>query len=142
MLVLDCSVAAAWVFQDEQTPRALEILDLTATKGAWVPPLWHDEMAHVLMVGHRRGRLSKHQVTTFLKAICDLPIKTADVLAVTKNDIWQQKASWGLSGYDAAYVYLALQRHLPLATLDRKLGETAITLGVKGVEPEESPLPF
>ncbi|MFM7631538.1 MAG: type II toxin-antitoxin system VapC family toxin [Alphaproteobacteria bacterium] len=133
MMVLDASVAAAWVFQDEQTPKALEILDLIAKDGAIVPPLWHDELTHVLMVGYRRGRLSSDQVAIFLNAVADLPLKTADVVTVTKRGLWQQKESWGLSGYDAAYLHLALQRSIPLATLDQKLAATAERVGVAGV---------
>jgi len=133
MMVLDASVAAAWVFQDEQTPKALEILDLIAQNGAIVPPLWHDELTHVLMVGYRRGRISSDQVTLFLNAVADLPLKTADVVTVTKRGLWQQKESWGLSGYNAAYLHLALQRSIPLATLDQKLAAVAERVGVAGV---------
>lgn len=129
MMVLDASIAAAWVFQDEQTPKALEILDLIANDGAIIPPLWHDELAHVLMVGYRRGRLTQDQVAIFLNAVAALPLKTADTVSVMKHGLWQKKESWGLSGYDAAYLHLALQRNIPLATLDQKLAATAGRVG-------------
>ncbi len=131
MMVLDCSVAAAWVFQDEQTPKALQILERIGKDGAIVPPLWHDELGNVLMVGYRRGRLSQDQVTLFLNAVADLPLKTAEVVTVTKRGLWHEKASWGLSGYDAAYLHLALQRKIPLATLDQTLAATALRLGAR-----------
>jgi predicted nucleic acid-binding protein len=133
MIVLDASVAAAWIFQDEQTPKALDILDLIAKDSGIVPPLWHDELTNVLMVGYRRGRLSQDQVAIFLSAVRDLPIKTADTVSVTKYGFWSQKEAWGLSGYDAAYLHLALQGNIPLATLDQKLAATAVRVGAEVV---------
>jgi predicted nucleic acid-binding protein len=37
----------------------------------------------------------------------------------------------GLSAYDAAYLQLALELRVPLATLDRQLAQVAATLGIK-----------
>lgn len=48
-LVLDCSVAVSWCFEDEATPETEAILERVRDEGAIVPALWHLELGNVLI---------------------------------------------------------------------------------------------
>ncbi|MCG6115473.1 MAG: type II toxin-antitoxin system VapC family toxin [Mesorhizobium sp.] len=47
-LVLDASVAIAWLFADETTDATEAIFDEVAAKGAIVPAIWSLEVANAL----------------------------------------------------------------------------------------------
>src|SRR5258706_13797263 len=55
-LVLDRSVALAWIYADETTDAVLRLFDDVRIHGAWVPGLWRWEIANVLELNVRRGR--------------------------------------------------------------------------------------
>ena len=57
-LVIDASVVVAWLFDDENEPRADRVLDQLVEEGALVPQLWHLETRNSLLTAERRGRLS------------------------------------------------------------------------------------
>ena len=46
--VIDCSVAMAWLFQDEVTPKTSGLLKRLATETAIVPAWWFIEITNVL----------------------------------------------------------------------------------------------
>ena len=56
-LVLDCSLAIAWCFEDEASAAADAILERVRDDGALVPALWVWEVANVLTLAARRGRI-------------------------------------------------------------------------------------
>ncbi|MDR0847738.1 MAG: type II toxin-antitoxin system VapC family toxin, partial [Propionibacteriaceae bacterium] len=56
-VVVDASVAAAWFLQDEATQFTDSILVRASRDGLVVPALWRFELANVLLVCQRRGRL-------------------------------------------------------------------------------------
>ena len=55
--VLDCSVAMAWCFGDEADAYSDRVLEELEQGTALVPCLWSLEVANVLLVAERRGRL-------------------------------------------------------------------------------------
>ena len=44
--VLDCSIAVAWLFDDEAAPEADALLDRLKNDSALVPGLWHLEIGN------------------------------------------------------------------------------------------------
>ena len=56
--VLDCSVAVAWLFDDEATPATDSLLDRLKDSGALVPSLWRLELGNVLSRAERHRRIS------------------------------------------------------------------------------------
>ena len=56
--VLDCSVAMAWLFKDEATPKTAELLNRLATEIALVPAWWFVEITNVLALAERKGRIT------------------------------------------------------------------------------------
>ena len=118
--VLDCSVAASWLFDDEATPETDALLDQLKEEGAVVPGIWHLEIGNVLVRAERRKRISTARVATYLQLLRRLAIVTdteTDERALRETLMLARE--WRLSTYDAAYLELAMRRGKPLATLDR-----------------------
>ncbi|MES1258798.1 MAG: type II toxin-antitoxin system VapC family toxin [Acidobacteriota bacterium] len=127
--VLDASVSACWAFADEDHPIAGAAFDSLQTGEALVPALWWFEIRNILIVNERRGRIDEKETGIFLGALAQLRIRVdrepeqASVLRMAREQ--------RLSVYDAAYLELAYREKLPLATLDRRLGEAAQLTGVQ-----------
>lgn len=127
--VLDSSVALSWCFEDEVTEATLRIRERLSTERAVVPSLWLLEVAHVLLLGARRGRLTAEAAAEFADLLLGLPI---DVVEPERDiaDLMQLAAEHRLTAYDAAYLQVAAACRLPLATLDATLAEAARAAGV------------
>lgn len=128
MYVLDASVTMAWCFDDESAALAERALDLLVEDEALVPSLWTYEIANVVAVAHRRDRLTEAAATRFVDLLQQLPIVVSgDVDLAALVDAARRH---GLSAYGAAYLTLAAQHGLPLATLDERLAARAVEAGV------------
>lgn len=129
--VLDCSITMTWCFEDEKTPEGDAILEslMQEEESALVPTLWHLEVVNVLSISERQGRLSAAKASLFLDLLSDLPIHTDESLKDPRSLFFLSR-TYGLSAYDAAYLSLALQEQIPLATLDKKLKAAANLAGV------------
>jgi len=130
--VVDCSVAMAWLFHDEATPKTAALLNRLATETALVPGWWFIEITNVLALTGRRGRITPTQSDAFIADLGKLGIERDDeapdrafthLLALCRTH--------RLTGYDAVYLDLAVRRNLPLATLDEDLRKSAKKLGVR-----------
>ncbi|HMS89710.1 MAG TPA: type II toxin-antitoxin system VapC family toxin [Acidimicrobiales bacterium] len=127
--VVDTSVAMAWVFEDEATPATDALLERLRDGSAVVPSLWRFEVANVLAVAERRGRITEAQSVRFSRLLGALPIDVDDDPA-TLQELVHTARHHGLSAYDASYLLLALRLGAPLATLDGRLRDAAKTAGV------------
>ena len=76
--VLDSSVALSWCFQDEVSAATLQIRERLSAERAVVPSLWLLEVANVLALGIRRGRLTAETAAEFADLLVGLPIDVAD----------------------------------------------------------------
>ena len=126
-----------WCFLDEVSPYVQSVLSAFSSQTALVPSIWPLEVANVLVVGERRGRLTNAERLRFLTILRALPIEVETstkehvlgaVLNVAKDN--------NLSAYDASYLELAMREGVPLATLDEKLLTAAKELGVKSFQSE------
>ena len=127
-LVVDASVVMAWLFDDEDEPRADDVLELLEEDGALVPQLWHLETRNTLLVAERRGRVAAGGIKERLDALRGLPIRTdADPDLQSAFDLARAHE---LSFYDAMYLELAKRESAELATLDGPLGRAAVAEGV------------
>ena len=127
-LVVDASVVVAWLFDDEDEPRADRVLERLEGDGALVPQLWHLETRNSLLVAERRGRLSAGGVKERLDALKGLPIRTDEEPDL--QSAFDLARAHGLSFYDALYLELAKRESAELATLDGALGRAAVAEGV------------
>jgi predicted nucleic acid-binding protein len=106
-------------------------MDRVAAEGALVPHLWPLEIANGLEMAIRRKRITVPDRGETLAVLRRLPIDIQPV---------QRERDWGivlglasrhrLTAYDASYLALALEKKLPLATLDEELADAARAEGV------------
>ena len=131
-LVLDSSIALAWVYADETTDAVLGLFDDIIIDGAWVPGLWRWEIANVLQLNVRRGRHAGDFRDGALSSLALLPVK---VDAEADRQAWSATLHlaerYGLTVYDASYLEIASRRKIPLATLDWQLRAAAASDGVQ-----------
>ena len=122
-IVIDASIAAAWVFDDESDPRADALISRAVNGDGIVPQHWHLEVRNAVIMGERRGRLTYEQAQGCLFDLSQLRLRTDSepdidaALSLTR--------AHGLTIYDAVYLELALRRRAALATLDSRLGRAA-----------------
>ena len=127
-MVLDASVAVAWLLEDEDVPDAFAPFGAVAEPGAVVPQLWHLEIRNALLAAERRGRIAPNQVAARLADLNTLPIHVDQ-----EPDL---DAAMGLARdhrltfYDAMYLELAIRRDAQLATLDDALARAAAVEGL------------
>ena len=132
-VVLDASVAVAWLFDDEDGPRADTTLTHLENDMTFVPQLWHLEVRSALLGAERRRRIGTDEIEERLRFLRELPIRTdtepdlgtAFTLARTRR----------LSFHDAVYLELARRRDAALATLDAALAQAAVAEGLVLIEP-------
>ena len=122
----------AWCFEDETAPEADLALQVVEGLGGIVPSIWPLEVANVLVVAERRGRIVPADLTRFLTLLQVLPIQV-EVEAVDRvwTGILSLAREHSLSTYDAAYLELAARHGAPLLTLDGDLKRVAATLGIR-----------
>jgi predicted nucleic acid-binding protein len=129
-VVLDCSVAMAWCFADEYSDYAQQVLKSLGMTTPFVPSLWRYEVANVLVVAERRGRIAAADSDRFLELLTCLRIIVDDGGAAAWKATLTLARRTGLAAYDAAYLELALRGGLPVATLDERMRKAAIEHGV------------
>ncbi len=129
--VVDCSIAMAWLFHDEATPKTTALLHRLATQTALVPGWWFIEITNVLALAERKGRITPAQSDAFIADLSQLGIERDDEApARAFTHLLGLCRRHRLTSYDAIYLDLAVRRTLPLATLDDDLCKTAKQLGV------------
>ena len=130
--VLDCSVTLAWLFPDEATEATDHLRDSLVEGRAFAPALWPIEVANVLLVATRRGRVDSEEWEQLYAHLEALPI---EIDPVSTSHVWgktlQLANAHRLSVDDAMYLELALRMRLPLATLDRALSKAARLEGLE-----------
>ena len=134
--VLDCSIAVAWLFEDEATPETDALLDRLKDDSALVPGLWHLELGNVLTQAERRKRISVARTAAHLERLGRLPIVTdTETERRALRETLTLARTYGLTTYDAAYLELAMRRGVELATRDKALIRAA-----RGVEVRTLPV--
>jgi len=131
VFVLDCSVALAWCLEDESNEYADNLLDLLVDQQAIVPSLWHLEVMNVLLMAQRRGRVEQGKIPLILQTLSNLPISTDKrEIGINDENFINFANQYQLTSYDATYLYLAKREKIPVATLDKKMQQVAIELGL------------
>ena len=138
--MLDASVAATWCLDDESDAYSLAALRSLTAGGVMVPHLWGLEVANVLLIAERRGRISTEDVNRACTSLLSLPI-AVDPVARDRalTTVLRLARLHGLTSYDAAYLELAIRHDLPIATLDAALAVAAESEGVERWRQEEAP---
>lgn len=126
--VIDASMAVTWFLRDEDHPAADGLLRKVYNQGAYVPDLFWHEMRNVLLICYRRQRLSFEDVFNSMEQLSTFPITTSAI--EDSGRIVTLAETHRLTAYDSAYLALALETRMPLATLDKQLATAASKAGV------------
>jgi predicted nucleic acid-binding protein len=127
-LVLDTSIAATWLFEDEASDESQALLRSLKESGAYVPSLFWHEARNMLINGLRRKRLLIEQLPVLMAFVRALPLQ--DCGAGPDNQVLNLAARHNLTAYDAAYVELAMSKRATLATKDKRMTAAAELEGV------------
>jgi predicted nucleic acid-binding protein len=130
--VVDCSFAAALFLPDKRSHVVHSFFEeLAEPFQIWVPALWWYEFSNVLVTATRTKTIGGADLQRIISLFGGLPIETEALFpqALTLG-IHGLAMEYGLSGYDAAYLDLALRLQSPLATLDRQLHRASGRCGV------------
>ena len=129
--VLDCSIAAAWLFEDEAGPVTDALLRRLTRDGAFVPGLWRLELGNVLAQAERSKRTDATRIARWIERLEKLPIVVdPETGSRAFREILGLARQERLTTYDATYLELAIRKAIPLATLDRALARAARRRGV------------
>jgi predicted nucleic acid-binding protein len=130
--VVDCSIAMAWLFHDEATPKTAALLNRLATETALVPAWWFIEITNVLAMAEGKGRITATQSEAFIADLGKLGIERDDEAPDRAfTHLLTLCRTHQLTSYDAVYLDLAVRRNLPLASLHDDLRKTANKVGVR-----------
>jgi predicted nucleic acid-binding protein len=89
-------------------------------------------MMNAIAVAVRRKRIQSEQAASFLGLLSSFDFHVADGPDITDLPRLSALASrYQLTAYDTAYLDLAKQRALPLATLDDDLRKAALAEGIE-----------
>jgi predicted nucleic acid-binding protein len=131
----DVSACMPWCCEDEATDASEQLLQLAARfLPLHVPSLWPWEMMNAVAVACRRGRIPIDRASQFFEQIAAFDIRIAPAPPIADfTRISELAARFKLTAYDAAYLDLARQLRIPLATLDADLRKAATSEGVQTV---------
>ena len=111
---------------DEESPYARAVLAIPSC--AFIAPaVWRSEVANVLVVAERRGRLAD-AAAAMHALLRDYPVTVVASTQIVAEIVLAKKHK--LSVYDVAYLALAIAERAPLATLDAKLARAAEAEGL------------
>jgi predicted nucleic acid-binding protein len=133
--VLDASVVLTWCFPDENTDLAQQVADrFKRGDTALAPSFWPHEVLNTLLAGEKRKRISREMIRNFLDDLGVLPIALELIpTGIVFDRIQTLSRKHGLTAYDAAYLDLALENRVALATLDDALIGACMDAGVPSV---------
>lgn len=123
-MVVDASVAAAWILPDEHSKNAEALKIEIAERSMLVPTLWWAETRNLLLMAERRGRIEEAITAKALAQLARLPI--AFDSEPEEGALLSLARLHQLSVYDALYLELARRKGTALATLDKRLAAACL----------------
>ena len=134
-VVIDASLASAWCFPDEQTAYTRAVFQAVSSSAVdtVAPGLWAYEIRNSILMALRRGRISEPDSAQLLASLNELNVRLSE--PASYDDVFSLAQEHGLTVYDAAYLDLAIQERLTLASLDGQLVRTAQKVGIQLFQP-------
>jgi predicted nucleic acid-binding protein len=114
--VLDASVTLAVIFEDEFSPYADAVVEVSRREHALTSIVWPLEVANAILTAVRRGRVAEADVSLLVDAIRELSVDIDREAA--DGSLTHAAVSLGiahrLSAYDASYLDVAIRLLRPL----------------------------
>lgn len=134
--IIDDSLAMNWYLTDEQDREySISVFSALGQREILVPSLWIYEIANVLLVAHRRSRISVERIQYVLETVTDFNLRIDEVVPESALRLSRLALQHGLTVYDAAYLDLALRSCAPIATKDKALLQAMQASNVHLVNP-------
>jgi predicted nucleic acid-binding protein len=132
LIVIDASLMIAWLLEESAIALATELNELFERETLVVPAHWSAEVGNGLVVNLRRGRIPPDKLDTLIEqcSALDFLVETADSVEHIST-LARFATLQSLTFYDAAYVQIALERSIPLGTLDKEMRGAAARLGIR-----------
>ena len=122
--VADASALAAVAFVES---GAATVTRQLAGSELLAPPLLPAELTNVAWKKCRRQPMSAERVSEQLTQILRVPVS---LVRVDHTEVLQLALLWGLSAYDASYLWVAWSMKTPLVTLDHRLAAVAAEMSL------------
>lgn len=123
-IVVDASVCLKWVFNEEDSDSARQLLKKYegGTLLLMAPSLWEYEITNALTTAVRRKKISSKKSELFLQLFMQA---TPQIISISQHlgIILENAKKYTLSAYDSAYVTLAKESGSTLISSDRQLFE-------------------
>ncbi len=135
VVVVDASVVLSWILPGEETEKTLTLRNRAVKDRAvklLVPPIFWYEVANVLWVAVKRGRIVKSMAMEGLEALLDFQFNIAVTDPAVNISI---SFDQDISVYDSAYLSVAQSYNANLWTIDKGLAKAAQNLKIF-VEPK------
>lgn len=144
-MILDCSLALAWFLKDEKDPSFDKIrsqVELGRVR-AVVPRIWAYEVHSSLAIKVRQQRCTWEEAREHLEVLSALPFDMqccafdyqpafpVEVFSLLEKHNLNKAREDCINFFDAQYLALAIEKDLPLASLDEPLVHAAVAEGVQ-----------
>ena len=117
MIVADTNLIAACVLESKATPAALALREHDPD---WrIPRLWRYEMQNILATMIKAKRLSRNDAESIYRSLLD--VLSSNETDTDPGTVLSLVERYGISGYDAQFVALALELNVRLYTQDKEL---------------------
>ncbi len=134
--VIDASSVGPLLLRDESANTIAEVMRAIERGECIVPAHWRWEVANMVLVAERRGRIVADEAKRNLADLDMMPITIDDgSLDHAFVGTYALAHEHGLTAYDAAYLELAQRHGFILVSQDRALLAAARSCGVEVVGP-------
>jgi predicted nucleic acid-binding protein len=115
-VVVDASVTLDWFFRSERASYGNKVLQHVLREGCVQPINWASEVAHGLVKGVRKQQVIVEEAQRAMELLRTIETKVDQPdWRTLMTRLYGLSQKHNTSGYDAAYVELALRQNLPLA---------------------------
>lgn len=123
MITVDASLATKWLFAEEHTDKALDLLATTLSTRERIvaPPLLWIEMANILRQRMRRAGITLNQALELFDRFQEIPITSHSSSDLSREALILADRYQLAAAYDAHYIALAETLEADLWTDDRRL---------------------
>lgn len=128
-IVIDCSVAAAWLMSVAASSTANQLLEAAPHTRFVLPVLFKLELANLLCNAMRRKQVDPALLSQLAREVQALPMRF-ESLSLSFDALLAGAVHHDLTPDDYIYLEMAKRLNLPLATLDTKLARAAKAAGV------------
>jgi predicted nucleic acid-binding protein len=124
--VLDGSVTLAWLLNEPPSPASSSAERWMEGGRAAAPDIWIYEVANVVALKRRLGAIDARGYRLIREALAAYRVRLVELEAeLLLGPVADLAVKHRLTVYEAAYLFVALDLDLPLATLDRDLVRAA-----------------